>query len=416
MLSAAPTLVGKLGEIRAALDGSTSGSGTDDRTCGGTAADNNVWGRGKLDALAAVTASPRGSTGSIAGTVTDAASGAAIAGATVSVIGTFSRSVTSDASGAFSILVPVGSYSLSAAKFAYATTTASGLAVSNATTTTRNVTLTRLATTTLSGTLTGPAGVAVAGASVEVTAPLPATTTSASGGYSFAGLPAGSYAVTARPLDPCLATATANVTVGSTPVTANLSSPYRHSSSGYYCVRGSGAFVAGSARTAIAGDDAYGTIALPFAFTYHGRQYSTAYVSTNGILSFTPLTSSHFSSTTIPSSSAPNGVFPLWSDLVIDSNAGIYTATIGSTAGSRRFVVEWRNAAFYALTGRVTFGVVLSESTGEVLLQYTNVGAGDASLGLYGTIGIERPDGLDGLLYSYRTKALSSGLTIGFRP
>ena len=330
--------------------------------------------------------------------------------------GTFSRAVTSDATGAFSILVPVGSYTLSVAKFAYATATASGLAVSSATTTTRNVTLAPLATTTLSGTLTGPGGGAVAGAAVEVTAPVPATTTSASGGYSFVGLPAGSYGLTARPLDPCLTTATANVTVGSSPLTANLATAYRRSSSGYYCVRGTGAFLAGSTRTAIAGDDSYGAIALPFAFTYHGRQYSTAYVSTNGILSFTPLTSSYFASTTIPYSSAPNGVFPLWSDLVIDSNGGIYTATIGSTVGSRRFVVEWRNAGFYAFAGRVTFGVVLSESSGEVLLQYTNVGTGDASLGLYGTIGIERPDGLDGLLYSYRTKALSNGLTIAFRP
>ena len=37
-------------------------------TCGGTAEYNNVWGEGKLDVLAAVTAAPRGPTGTLTGT------------------------------------------------------------------------------------------------------------------------------------------------------------------------------------------------------------------------------------------------------------------------------------------------------------------------------------------------------------
>lgn len=416
MLSAAPALIGKLDEIRAALDGSTNVSGTDDRTCGGTAADNNVWGRGKLDALQAVTDSPRGATGTLAGRVTDASSGAGIAGATVSVSGSFSRTVTSDATGAYSLLVPVGSYTLTASKFAYANASASGLAVSSATTTTRNVSLSPVATTTLSGAVTGPTGAAVAGASVAVSAPLPAATTTSGGGYSIGGLPAGTYALTVTPTDPCLATTTQNATVGSSPTTANVAVPYRNGG-GYVCSSGTATFVPGtSGRLGIGGDDAYGTVALPFSFTYYGRQYTSLYVSTNGFLSFVPLTSSHFGSSSIPSATAPNGVYPFWTDLVIDSNAGIHTATIGSTVGSRRFVVEWRNAAFYAYGGRVTFGVVLSEATGEVLLQYGALGTADTSLGTVSTVGIEKPDGSAGLLYSFRTKALTSGLTISFRP
>ena len=38
---------------------------TDDLSCGGTADDNNVFGEGRLDALAAVDAAPRGDTGTL---------------------------------------------------------------------------------------------------------------------------------------------------------------------------------------------------------------------------------------------------------------------------------------------------------------------------------------------------------------
>ena len=58
-----------------------------DSQCGGTAADNNVYGEGRLDALALLNAAPIGDIGTLAGTVTDAATGAPIAGATVTLTG-----------------------------------------------------------------------------------------------------------------------------------------------------------------------------------------------------------------------------------------------------------------------------------------------------------------------------------------
>ena len=51
--------------------------------CGGTADDNNVFGEGRLDALALLNAAPIGDTGTLTGTVTNSATGAAVAGATV---------------------------------------------------------------------------------------------------------------------------------------------------------------------------------------------------------------------------------------------------------------------------------------------------------------------------------------------
>lgn len=44
-----------------------------DRSCGGTAADNNVYGQGRLDAYGAAAQAPRAAVGELQGTVTDAA-------------------------------------------------------------------------------------------------------------------------------------------------------------------------------------------------------------------------------------------------------------------------------------------------------------------------------------------------------
>jgi subtilisin family serine protease len=52
--SAQPLLQGDIDGTRAIID--NSAIATSDLTCGGTAANNNVWGRGRLDAFAAVTA------------------------------------------------------------------------------------------------------------------------------------------------------------------------------------------------------------------------------------------------------------------------------------------------------------------------------------------------------------------------
>src|SRR5439155_11854018 len=78
MLSAAPALIGDIAQTRQILD--QTAIDTSDTTCGGTAADNDVFGEGRLDAYAAVTASPRGPTGILRGTVTDAVSHAALRG------------------------------------------------------------------------------------------------------------------------------------------------------------------------------------------------------------------------------------------------------------------------------------------------------------------------------------------------
>src|SRR5206468_1023655 len=59
--SASPALRGDVAATRDILD--QTAVDTSDLSCGGTAGNNNVWGEGKLDVHAAVTAAPRGPTG-----------------------------------------------------------------------------------------------------------------------------------------------------------------------------------------------------------------------------------------------------------------------------------------------------------------------------------------------------------------
>src|SRR3954469_4524702 len=65
--SISPELRGDIERTEQLLD--QTATDTDNVTCGGTPADNNVWGEGKLNALAAVTAAPKGPTGTLSGTV-----------------------------------------------------------------------------------------------------------------------------------------------------------------------------------------------------------------------------------------------------------------------------------------------------------------------------------------------------------
>ena len=142
-------------------------------------------------------------TWSVSGTVTDAETNAAIAGATVSVASP-SVSATTDASGKFTLTgLPDGTYTLQVTATGYNPGTQS-VTVSGADVTGVAITLFPTAATyTLSGTITDSGtGTGLDGATVTLTLPdstTQTTTTSAAGLYSFTGLAAGTYdlAVTA---------------------------------------------------------------------------------------------------------------------------------------------------------------------------------------------------------------------------
>jgi subtilisin family serine protease len=131
--SAAPALFGDVAATKALLDG-TAVDHPDDE-CGGTDDDNNVYGEGQLDALALLNAAPIGDTGTLAGTVTDAATGDPIAGADLTITGGVNREITTGEDGSYSVLLPVGDYQVTAGAFGYGDQTVSATITTDQTTT-----------------------------------------------------------------------------------------------------------------------------------------------------------------------------------------------------------------------------------------------------------------------------------------
>jgi hypothetical protein len=97
---------------------------------------------------------------------------------------------------------------------------------------------------------------------------------------------------------------------------------------------------------------------------------------------------------------------------------GITERTIG-TPGSRKFVVQWNNALPQGSTSPVTFQVVLSEGTNQILFQYQTVSAGasKASNGGLASIGIHNTGGKTNgqqIAWSYAAAVLTDNSAIAF--
>jgi hypothetical protein len=102
----------------------------------------------------------KGPSGTLAGTVTDSSNNSPIAGAAVAVSsgGQSFGSTTTDASGHYSISLPVGTYDASYSAFGYGTDNETGIPITNGTTTTKNVSLQKQPTVTVSGNVTDGSG------------------------------------------------------------------------------------------------------------------------------------------------------------------------------------------------------------------------------------------------------------------
>ena len=211
--SAAPALIGDIEGTWALLDGTSAD--TEDAQCGGTADDNNVWGEGRLDALALVSAAPVGDTGTLAGTVTDSATGDPLADATVEITGEFNRTVTTEDDGSYSVRLSAGDYTATASQFGYGNESAD-VTVAPEQTTTQDFALTVSPSVTLSGTVTDGSGhgwplyaaIDVAGPGADV------YTDPVTGDYSVSLPSNATYMVTVDSQYPGYTPATFDVTIG----------------------------------------------------------------------------------------------------------------------------------------------------------------------------------------------------------
>ncbi|MGW4231594.1 S8 family serine peptidase [Streptomyces sp. NPDC004980] len=403
MWSAAPAIAGDVAATEALLDSTAIDTAADQ--CGGTPARNNVFGEGRLDALAAVSATPRGPLGAVSGNVTSG--GTAVADAVVTFDGPMRATVSTGADGSYGLpKLMVGDYSVSVAKFGYVTAKGAVTVVENGAAV-QDFPLAAAASATLTGKVTSSAG-PEAGAVVAAQGTPVTTTTGADGTYSLT-LPHGGYDLAVTPAGACASATSLTVEVTGD-VTKDIALADRTDTFGYSCaVEGSADFPAGTEKlTYTSTTTGAATFGLPFPFALYGKGYTKATATLEGVLAFgTSSTSS--TNGTLPTTGTPNGaLYPLWDNMTVDASAGVYTAVTGN-APNRSVVVEWRDALVVTGSHRTTFSVVIGED-GSVAYHYRSVPGGGSTA----TIGLENAAGTDALLYSFNEAAVTDGTVLTF--
>ncbi|WP_329121382.1 S8 family serine peptidase [Streptomyces sp. NBC_01465] len=415
--AAAPSLIGQIDETRAILnEGSTD---VDDTHCGGTAAMNNVWGSGKLNILASVDAAPH-TAGTLSGTATDQATGKAAVVTLTARNADVQRSVTTDTTGAYQLHLSAGTYTVTTSGYGFASRTDT-VTITAGQTEALDPALTAVAHHTVSGTVLDVTGKPLKGATVKFTdAPLDAVTTGADGTYTFPSVAEGSFHLSATPAAPVLCNGnwSGALTVdGNESVTASL--PPRTDAAGTYsCAPGAYSWINGQTKVTLSGDENAKAVALPFPVKYYGVSYTSANITTNGLVNFLSPRLGDYANTALPAAAQPNGVVAaFWDDLTIDKKSTVQTTTTGAT-GNRRFAIVWNNAALVSDTSvRLTFEAVFDEATGAITLQYKGIGTTSAlQKGSSATIGIENQAGTDALQYSFNQSVLKDASAIRFSP
>ncbi len=180
---------------------------------------------------------------------------------------------------------------------------------------------------------------------------------------------------------------------------------------------------AGTKLTALACDDCSTSIPIGFPFPFYGEEYSTASVSSNGLISFAPISDlASANPICLPARNPSNLLIaPFWDDLnpsAGGAGSGVFTLLQG-TAPNRRFTIEWKDVPHYPATGAATFEVTLFESSGQVLTQYADAIFGNAAfdLGAAAVAGVENRKGAQGTDYScFALNNIAASVAVRFVP
>ncbi|MFD7063091.1 S8 family serine peptidase [Streptomyces sp. NPDC059906] len=407
--SAAPSLIGDIDTTRALLD--DGAVDVDDTHCGGTADANNVWGEGRLDIFASVDKAPH-TAATMTGQVTDKATGAALTGITVQATGaTGTRAVSTIDGGSYRLTLAPGTYSFTLSGYGYAPASVSGVEVTTGQRLSKDFSLDAVPAHKVSGKILDVRGRPLAKASVQISgSPVPAVTTGTDGTYTLPTVAEGTYTLSVAPAAPvlCNGNSRGSLTVDDDE-TADVRLPNRTDAYGNTCAPAAYSWIKGSTKVALSGDEDAKTVALPFPVKLYGVPYTSASVTTNGLINFLEPRIGDYANTALPSAARPNGtVAALWDDLVLDKKSSVQTAVKGAK-GNRAFAIVWNNAAYADGTaGRATFEAVFDEATGSVTLQYKSV----ADRGAGATVGIENQTGDDALQYSFDQSVLTAGSAV----
>ncbi len=156
--------------------------------------------------------------------------------------------------------------------------------------------------------------------------------------------------------------------------------------------------------TLSATDEGYaGPINLGFNFKYYGQTKTQIYISTNGVLTFSPITTNIYTNTALPNSAEPNELIsPFWDDL--DAKA---PGTVHYKQEGNKLIIQWTNYQRYSGTASYTWQVVLY-SGGKIMYYFNNM-----SGTLNGaTTGIENAAGNDGLQMAYNANYIKNNLAV----
>jgi hypothetical protein len=154
-------------------------------------------------------------------------------------------------------------------------------------------------------------------------------------------------------------------------------------------------------------DDSFEQVALSnFAFPFYGVNYTSVFVSSNGLLEFGS-GNSIFNNTRLPSQAAPAAIIaPFWDDLNPGSAGDIYILQEATRA-----IIQYQNVNQYGDGGSYTFQVVL-HSDGRIQFRYKTL-AGD--LGSC-TVGLQDSTRTLGLHIASDSPYLAGGLAIDIFP
>jgi len=265
----------------------------------------------------------------------------------------------------------------------------------------------------VSGTVTVAGGGAVAGATVALSPGGASATTNASGVYTLSDVTYGSYTATASAGGQSVSSA---LTVNAATETLNLTvpaAPPPPPPGSYAASTVVTPFVAADQTVlTLTGDDNIQQVTLPAPITLYGQTYTTAWIDTNGKVSFVNPGTAYVEHSAIPSTAAPNAaVYAFWDDLVIDSSASVRTALVGGSV-----VIEWRNPYIYGngAHNRITFSVVFAPD-GTITLHYSGLD-NDVEKGNGATVGVENAAGTAATQFGYNQANLASGTAVRFTP
>jgi hypothetical protein len=153
-------------------------------------------------------------------------------------------------------------------------------------------------------------------------------------------------------------------------------------------------------------DEGYaGPFNIGFNFKFYGQNKSQIYISSNGFLMFSTLSTNTFTNVSIPNAAIPNEIIaPFWDDLDAKSPGTVHYKQEGNN-----FIIQWTNYQRYSGTASYTFQVVL-HSSGKILVYYNNITGTNNEA----TIGIENSTGTIGLQTAYNATYVKNNHALKF--